>query len=266
MKTSLKLDGKGQYLARIEDINSFLDVYNKGNYNDGVYNGLSNLSIANIWTLAFWAKPRSYKEHATIFSMGEKDDKNEIRISVTPVSAEREIFGKNFSEMRVLIKDANGTTIKHYSWPDWFQTEEWLHTTLEWNGTDLEAFRAGLPTTTGITFVNASGIMSDSARGIFYGSAIVGDFATFSGTLGHFGMWNALLDPGELGTVVSGGFSTDLTITSGTYVSQGTLQHYWKPGDDPANIGKDFVASGIAVDLTKEHDIDSNNIIIDEPI
>jgi hypothetical protein len=267
MRTSLKLDGKGQYLARAEDPPSTeFSIYNEDDYNDGVYNLRQfYLHIGNLWTLGFWAKPRPYKEHTTIFSTGARGGKNEIRISTTPVSEERTAFGKSPSEMRVLIKDKNGTTIKHYSWPDWFREEEWLHTTIEWDGTALEAFRAGVPVTTGVTFVDASGTMSDSRRKVFYGSAVSGDRATFSGTVGHFGMWDSLVAPGELGTVVSGGFAADLTVTSGTYTSVGTLQHYWRPGDDPTNIGKDFTVSGTARDLTKERNVGIDNIVLDEP-
>ncbi len=269
MRTSLKFDGKGQYLARTEDLSGTeFSIYNADNFNDGIYNlAQFNLRISNLWTLAFWAKPRNYKEHAIIFSVGESDDQNEIRISTTPVSEERKVFGKSPSEIRVLIKDKNGTIIKHYSWPDWFRTEEWTHTAIEWDGTNLEAFKNALPTTTGVVFVNVSGTMLDSSRRIFYGSTVTGDRATFSGTVGHFGMWNSLLTAEELGTVVSGGFATDLTLTSGTYTSSGTLQHYWRPGDDPINIGKDFATTvtGSTFDLNKERNVNNANIVVDEP-
>lgn len=265
VNVSLELDGVDQYLGRIEDLGT-QGVYNFGAYNDVIYNFPFNLDIADVWTLAFWSKPRAYKEHTTLFATGARGGQNEIRISATPVSEERGIRGKSPSELRVLIRDQDGEVIKHYSWPDWFQEEEWRHTAIQWNGTDLEAFKAGIPTTTGVTFVNAAGTMSDGIRKVFYGSAVAGEFASFSGTVGHFGVWNTLLAPGELETIVSGAFSADLTVASGSYISQNTLQHYWKPGDDPTNLGKDFVTSGTLFNLTKEHNLDANNIVIDEPI
>jgi len=284
---AVKLDGKGQYLARTENLSVIdLGVYNEGVYNDSIYNfpknvqgayneGIYNegvynfpafnLGISNVWTLGFWVKPLAYKEHTTIFSIGDTDGKNEINISTTPVSAERPVAGKSPSEMRTLIKDENGTTIQHYSWPDWFREEEWIHTTLQWDGTDLNAFKDGTLTTTGVIFVNVAGTMTDTVRRISYGASAIAGSATFSGSLGHFGMWNSLLDSGEFETVVSGGFSTDLTVGSGTYTSSGTLQHYWRPGDDPNNIGKDYAVSGTVFNLNKARNIDCNNIVVDEP-
>ncbi len=266
MAKSLKLDGKGQYLARIDNISSSPGAYNQGTYNDDIYNFPNNLKVGNNWTLGFWVKPEDYKEFGTIFSVGEKDDKNLIEISITSVPEETLELGKRPAELRALIKDGDGTTIKHYGWPNHFQEDVWTHTFLQWDGVDLKAFKNALTTTTGVIFVDASGVMSDfPARKIFYGSTVPGDLATFSGTIGHFGMWGSLVGSEEFGTVVSGGFAADLAIASGTYISQGDLQHYWRPGDDPVNIGKDFTTSGTPIDLDKERNINGSNITSDEP-
>lgn len=262
---SLELDGKGQYLGRIENTTT-LDVYNAGIYNDGIYNFPLNLRIADAWTLGFWTKPGANKEHATIFSVGDKDGKNEIRVSTTSVPVETPILGKRPAELRVLIKDFEGTTIKQYGWGDWFQTEVWTHTFLQWNGLDLIAYKNAFLTTTGVVLVDVSGAMGDSpARKIFYGSTAAGNFATYSGIMGHFGMWDEILDLAELETVVSGGFASDLTVASGSYTSQGNLQHYWKPGDDNTNLGKDFTTSGTPLDLDKQRNLTTDNIISDAP-
>ena len=264
---SLKLDGKSQYLARIEELPpETLGVYNTGIYNDNIYNFPANLNIGNTWTMGFWAKPTSNKEHATFFAVGNQDGRNEIQAFTTAIPAETQIHGKRTSELRVIIKDTQGATIKHYGWPNWFQTEVWTHTFLEWDGVDLEAFHNALTTTTGVVLVDASGNMGDvPVRRVYYGSAIVGRFATFSGILGHFGVWDSLLAPEELGTVVSGGFAADLTVSSGSYTSQDNLQHYWKPGDDPTNLGRDFTTSGTPLDLTKQRNLTIDDITLDSP-
>ncbi len=240
---STRLDGKGQYLGRTDNP--------------------SNLGIANIWTLGFWSRPEDNKEHATIFATGSSNGSNEIRVSSTAIPKETSDLGKSPAELRVLIKDGSGTTIKHYGWPDWFQTETWTHTFLQWDGTDLEAFKGGILTTTGIAaLVNATGTMVDSNRSLYYGSAVLGDFATFSGNAGHLGMWDTLLGPLELGSVVSGGFSAELTASFGNYTSQGSLKHYYKPGDNPSNLGEDLAGS---LDLNKQRNIDSTNITLEQP-
>ncbi len=262
---SLTLDGKGQYLARTEDLGSS-GAYNTDVYNEGIYNFPLNLRVGDAWTLGFWAKPGANKEHGTIFSVGNRDGKNEIRVSTTAIPIESIVHGKRPAELRVLIKDFEGTAIKQYGWGDWFQSEVWTHTFLQWNGVELNAYKNAFLTTTGVVFVDVSGTMGDSpARKIFYGSAVAGNFATFSGIMGHFGMWDELLDPIELRTVVSGGFSTDLTVASGSYTSQGNLQHYWKPGEDLTNLGKDFTTSGTRLDLTKQRNITTDNVTSESP-
>ncbi len=263
--TAVQLDGKGQYLGRIETTTTF-GVYNAGIYNRGIYNFPINIEIGNVWTLGFWVKPRGYKEHGTIFAMGDKEGKNEILISCTPVPFESPVLGKRPAELRVQIKDANGTTIKHYGWGNFFQADIWTHTTVQWDGTTLNAFKNGLVTATGVVVADNSGTMADfPGRKVFYGSSVAGEFATFSGIVGHFGMWNSTLSGSELETVVSGGFDVDLTIASGSYTSQEDLRHYWKPGDDNINLGKDFTTSGTPLDLDRQRNLTPDNIILDAP-
>ncbi len=243
-QAALTLDGKNQYLGRADS---------------------NSLGIANTWTLGFWSKPFANKEHATFFSTAGRNDENRIDILTTPLPQETSVHGKRPSELRVIIKDADGTTIKHYSWPDWYQDNTWTHTFLQWDGVDLDAFKNGFTTTTGDAFVNATGSMSDFPdRKLFYGSAVAGSFASLSGAVGHFGMWNSILDADEIGTVVSGTFEIDLTTVSGGYFST-AIQHYWKPGFDSADIGQDFTTSGTPLTLNKQRNIDQTNIIADTP-
>ena len=258
--SAIQLDGN-KWLGRRE-VSQGSNVYNFGVYNNGIYNFPINLEIANEWTLGFWVKPKPFKEFGAIFSVGEIDKKNTIVISTTPVSSTASVT----SELRVLIKSSEGTIIKHYGWGDWFQTDTWTHTFLQWDGTDLTANHDALVATTGVALADVSGSMSDvPSRKIFYGTTAKGELASFSGTIGHFGMWDSLLNPSEFGTVVSGGFGMDLTTSSGSYVSQGSLQHYWKPGEDSGNIGKDFVVSGTALDLATERGITPADIVTDGP-
>ena len=258
--SAVQLDGS-KWIGRRE-VAQGSGVYNEGIYNDGIYNFPINLEIANEWTLGFWVKPKPFKEFGAIFSVGEIDKKNTIIISTTPVSSTAGIT----SELRVLIKGEDGTIIKHYGWGGWFQTDTWTHTFLQWDGTDLIANHDALVATTGVALADASGSMSDfPPRKIFYGTTAAEELASFSGTIGHFGMWGSLLDPSEFSTVVSGGFGMDLTTSSGSYVSQDSLQHYWKPGEDSGNIGKDFVVSGTALDLDTEVGIVPADIVTDGP-
>jgi hypothetical protein len=260
-------------------------VYNEGIYNFGVYNitlsgsqvsirldgqsqylGTINpapLGVANTWTLGFWAKPFGNKEHAAIFSTVGDGSRNEISVSTTAIPNETQTHGKRPAELRVIIKDHEGTTIKHHGWGNYFQDDTWTHVFLQWDGTELNAFKNAVATTTGVALVTFTGTMADyPARNIHYGSSVPGVTATFSGILGHLGMWDSLLDPAEMGTVVSGGFVTDLTIASGSYSSQTNLKHYWKPGAEPADLGLDFAGNS---SFNKQRNITSSNVTPETP-
>jgi hypothetical protein len=265
-----------------------LSVYNEGVYNDGIYNlavsGTSasieldgknqylgtyepaSLGIANTWTLGFWAKPLSNPEHTAIFSTASHRRTNEIDVFTTPIARESQLHGKRPASLRVMIKDASGTTLKHFGWGDFFRTDEWTHAFIQWDGTSLTAYKDGVLTTTGVVLTNVTGTMTDESRQIFMGSAVAGVTATFSGILGHFAVWDSILSPAEMPIVVSGGFDMDLTTTSGAYVSTGSLKHYWRPGLDDTNIGKDYAVSGTnPIDLTKEHNITEENVSEEAP-
>jgi hypothetical protein len=62
--------------------------------------------------------------------------------------------------------------------------------------------------------------------------------------------------------VVSGGFDINLANVSGSYVSAGRLQHYWRPGANPDNFGEDYAGT---LDLNKLHAVTSGNITLDTP-
>ena len=265
-----------------------LSVYNEGIYNDGIYNlavsGTSAsieldgknqylstyepvaLGIANTWTLGLWAKPLSNPEHVAVFSTASIRRANEIDVMSTPIARESQELGKRPASLRVMIKDASGTTLKHYGWGDFFKTDVWTHAFIQWNGTDLTAYKDGVVTVTGVVFTNVTGTMTDVDRQVFMGGAVAGVLATFSGILGHFAMWNSILSPAEFPVIVSGGFDMDLTAESGSYVSTSSLKHYWKPGQDNTNIGKDFAVSGTTpIDLPKNHNITIDNISEEHP-
>lgn len=240
-QAALTLDGRTQYLSRADK---------------------NSLGIADTWTLGFWAKPYANKEHQTFFSTATRRDTDRIDILSTPIPQETNTHGKRPSELRMTITDLDGNIIKHYSWPDWYRDQEWTHTFLQWDGTDLNAYKDGVLTSTGVVFVNSSGTMSDSERSVFYGAAATGVFATFSGVLGHFGMWNSLLTLAEMVEVVDAEFGIDLTTVSGNYVSAANLQHWWRPGFNAGNIGEDFAGS---LNLNKLQNIDADAITTDTP-
>jgi len=262
--------------------------YNEGKYNDGIYNLTLSISgslvalildgkgqymgtpepdaldIGDTWTLGIWSRPLDNPEHATVFSTAApRDLRNEINISSTPISTPAGSLEVDNASLRVIIKDENGTTIKHISWSDYFQYDQWTHVFLQWDGTELNAFKNGAVTVTGSAFVNSSGTMADSPDRFTYYGAAVGPYAPFSGSIGHLALWDTILAEEEFGTVVSGAFDIDLLTSTGTYVSSASLKHWWQPGQDQSDIGRDYAGS---LGLDKLQRIDIDNVLPDEPI
>lgn len=254
---------KNQYLGRSEKSEPSLGVYNLGIYNEGVYNSPigTSIGIRNEWTLGFWIKPNASKEFGTILMVGERDQPNEIRIETAPVPV-----GTVPTQLHVLIRGADGTVIKHYAWGDWFTDDAWTHTFVQWDGVQLSASKDSISKVPNVQLTDDSGNMSDTpARKIFYGTTPGGTIATFSGGVSHLVMWNTVLEPEELITVFSGGLGMDLLTASGSYISEGALPHWWKPGEDLANIGKDFASSGTLLDFTAVRNITTANVVGDVP-
>jgi hypothetical protein len=260
---SVVLDGKGQYLGLLDIVPTSLGPYNLGNYNDGIYNSPSGnpLGITNTWTLGFWAKPKISKEAGTLVGVGDRHSGNAILIETTPLGV-----GAITSELRVLIREQDSSILKHYGWGNWFTPNSWTHTSVSWDGSELSASKDAIAKTPTLVLTSNLGGMSDiPSRKIFYGSTESSDLPSFSGTVGHFGMWNTVLTTPELSVVVSGGFDIDLTTSSGAYTSDDSLPHYWKPGEDLSNIGKDFSASGTLLNLNRLSSITGSSVVSDVP-
>lgn len=267
-----------------------LTVYNEGVYNSHVYNRFLEggteqalvldgsrqylatvnpelLGIDNTWSVGFWSKPRSGPEFRLLFAAHGRSGKNSIEISVPPIVAEP-IQGtfearERREQIRLRTTDENGNVIKHIGWGDVYRPDLWSHIGLVWDGNDILFYADGELASSGTAiFINSSGTMADSERKVYYGSNISGSLAPWSGTVGHGGMWSSALSAAEWQTVVSGGFFMDLTVTSGSYASQGSLEHYWKPGADSANIGEDLVGG---LDLEKLNFVSTANIVGDRP-
>jgi hypothetical protein len=222
------------------------------------------LGIGNAWTLAGWVKPRANKEHATIFSTATKEE-NRIELSVTPLTELTTLLRNRRSQLRVLIKDADGTTIKHYGFQDTFLEETWTHFGVTWDGNELLAYVSGTAAITGTVLTNVTGTMTDTPRKVFYGNAIQGA-ATFSGTVGHLGFWGTVLSSGSLNEIAGAGHSANLLTNSGSYVESANLQHWWRPGDDPGDIGKDYAIAGTPINIGLDaRRINGFNIVGDTP-
>lgn len=266
-----------------------LTAYNEGVYNSEVYNrfleggneislildgekqylasaGAGTLGIANEWSAGFWAKPLEGPEFRVLFAAHNRDGKNSIEVSMPSLAPEPtkgtfEARARN-TELRVRITDENGDIIQHLGWGDMFRNDVWSHVGISWDGMDILAYRDGELVSSGTGLLVSSGTMVDSERKIYYGNTISGTLPTWSGNIGHAGIWSSVLAQPEWDTVVSGGFFMDLTTASAGYTSSGTLVQYWKPGANESNIGENLAGG---VELTKLSFVSTANRVGDTP-
>ena len=227
----------------------------------------ANLGLSNAWTLSFWVKPRPSSEAATLFAVGGLREENAIVIRLDPLPQLpfRKTDNKSPTNLVTMIKGPNGTIVREIKWENFTTADSWIHGALTWDGNILQVYASGIATNSGVVLQSGGGItMTDSPqRKIFYGSSVLGNQPTFSGFLGHLAMWNSILTQDEISLIADNGFFMDLTANSGTYTSSVDLVMYYRPGDNPNNLGQDF--SGVGLDLNNIRNITIDDIVNDLP-
>jgi hypothetical protein len=157
--------------------------------------------------------------------------------------------------------------------------KEWRLFSCAWDGNNLIAWDNGLEIADYSETLSGTGsfIMSDTTvsgkqRGTRLAVAYTGTaqsldgprIVAYSGLLGPIGVWDEVLDGLELGEIASGTFGLDLTTNSGTYTSSANLQHWWRPGADASDIGKDYALTN-NIDVGVDATVTGTNIVVDSP-
>jgi len=203
---------------------------------DGATQAYNNITgqlygFANSWTVSAWANTNQNTANGVVLDLRG-------RILVT-------YRGANAGDpIRVGIVDSQATTFKTYEWNGLLTIGVWSHLAVTWDGTNLLLYHNGQAVAPTTKVKDNAGATADvsSLLGIG-GFAATGGF-WFGGSLGAYAIWGSVLSPDEIVQVYSMGQSGDLQNATGAYISGGTLKHWWKFGEDPASIGRDFVATG----------------------
>jgi hypothetical protein len=159
--------------------------------------------------------------------------------------------------------DSGGSLIKNLLYNNIFNDFAWHHVVVTFDGgaggDPAVVYVDGLLTAADSGADN-TGTLTDNSRLINYGCVSGGTFP-WEGNLGHFGIWNVVLDQNDVDTLFIGEHSINLTLASGTYDKQANLQHYYRPGfgigrvDQGVGTGVEIVPSGL----------DASNIVVDAP-
>ncbi len=230
------------------------------------------MGFANLWTMSFWLKPTQFlpeplsSNHRVLAHLRASTRRGEVLIWGARIEG-----AKYEEEIYVELGDSAGARMRIIRFNSVQKRNEWRNFSCVWDGTSLIAYDQGLLIQDMLVIQSGGNdTMDDPAGGrILRVGGLIEDtgpsLASWSGIVGHIGVWNTEIQPNEFGTLISGGFGFDLLTNSGTYTSSATLVHWWKPGDDFPNVGRDYAGDVTLTSGTNATATGINNVITDNP-
>lgn len=240
-----------------------------------------SLGFANLWTISIWLKPFEDRpreklpeiHHRALVHLKGATHRNEVLIWADRITNTEPdvIHVENWD------KDSKRVRITRFNMAQ--QREQWRNFSVYWDGSNLIGWDNGVEIADIHETLSGTGsfVMQDpvasAGRSVRLGAAYSGiagalelPLAAWSGHMGPVAIWDIGVTDQELGTVISGGFGIDLTTDSGTYTSSANLVHWWRPGADNTDIGKNYAVSGSEVNIGDNATISGiNEIVVDSP-
>jgi hypothetical protein len=227
--------------------------------------------FANLWTMSFWIKPTQFipeplsSDHRVLAHLRGSTSRGEVLIWGARMEG-----SKIEEEIHVEIHDDEGKRLRTTRFNSVQKRSEWRQFSCVWDGTSLIGYDQGLLIEDMMVLNSGNGTMDEPAGGRrFRVGSLIEDtgpqLTGWSGIIGHIGMWDTALGPAEYGPLISGGFGFDLLTNSGTYSSSANLKHWWKPGDDFPNVGRDYAGDITLTSGSNATATGINNVIMDYP-
>ncbi|KKL81111.1 hypothetical protein LCGC14_1998030, partial [marine sediment metagenome] len=229
---------------------------------------LSDLGIANDWTIGLWIKPGA--------GMLAVDLVQGTIIHFTPSSGainriKLDLIFETPGRIRWELEDSGGTSFKDLRWDDALTEDVWTFLSCTWDGTNFIAYKDGVDMgTADIVNTNDAGTMTSTNRrvGLGVNANDTAPFETAVESIYHSAMiWNTALSPAAMSTVYNaGGASTfDPNENAGSYVSADNLRHWWPLGLDSSDIGKDYATFSPIDVLANAVNVTAADIVPDFP-
>jgi hypothetical protein len=146
-------------------------------------------------------------------------------------------------DITVNLVDSSGVIFKNYKFFT-ASAGEWYHVIFTWDGTNLKLYKDGQVNAPSLISTDLAGSMTDTVRWVTIGRQ---DPYRFNGRVSQEAVWDVALSADEVEAIYRKGFSEefDLRRSSGKYTKSANLRHWWKPGFDSNDIGKDYARFGI---------------------
>jgi len=218
-------------------------------------NTQQSIGIANVWSIMAWVRRRGDTQGLTqintILQMFGSGPPNRSRIFIRGLGA------TSNDPINVETTTNGGTVIKNYRWnATTFPFDVWFQMIVIWDGTDLLMYKDGALVARDSQTVDNPGSMSNNDRLVQIGQN--GGVQPFSGHIHSFAVWDVDVSAGVSKIYNEGVASTrDLSVDVESYTFSANLQHWWRLGQDPDDLGKD---SGVGV---PNIDVNVNTLNID---
>jgi hypothetical protein len=210
------------------------------------------MNFADEFSIGFWIKP---------FSSGIAAYDRLLHIKNGGASNAIEVRFLTGGGIDVKVHMNGGGTIKHYTYNNTWANNTWLHVVFTFDGSaggdPLVLYKDGSLKVEDTRNVDSTGTRLDTTRSVAFGSAVTGSQP--SSMYAHsLAIWSNVLSAAEVTSIYNGGNGAGAEIGDdfGNYVSSATLQHWWRIGYDPDDMGADY---GVA---TPQFDLMANAVNI----
>jgi hypothetical protein len=230
------------------DLNGFMDAQEVA------------IGIADSWSISTWIKRTGGSLGDDVFFALAEDGggaPNRIQINCDVDAA---------GQLQVLTWDPSGTAIKNQAWNGVTDDDAWVFVVVVWNGTALTVYKdsvdQGAPD---VDIADETGTMTDTVREVWMGTRI-GGANPFNGNMHSLGVWSVALTQDSVDFLFNSGDASpvDWANDSGAYTQSAGLEHWWRLGFDPDNMGADS-GNGTLIVLIPGNGLDSDDIVNDAP-
>jgi hypothetical protein len=212
----------------------------------------TSLGITNTWSVGGWVRPGSNAMTSYDIFLALADGASNVDLIV--FAGRGDVAGDPWE---ILVYDNGAATNKQYRFGAMVQ-DVWTHLMATWDGTNLTVYENGIVKTATKT-VDGAVTQTDSNRDVYVGVNRDAANNHFHGNIQQIAIWDAELSANAIKTIWNqgDGGSFQLDVDQGDYAESGNLQHWWRLGNEIADMGKDYGA-GTAIDI----DTNSANISV----
>lgn len=216
---------------------------------------LSDLGVANAWSLMIWLKPTDteFTVNSTIFRpVSDGDAFNAIELD-----HRGDLAGDPFS---VALSDSSAVYFKVYRYNNLLVGAIWQQIVVTWNGTTLQLYKNASTVSPSSTPTDNTGTMTNTNRDIYIAAQAGG--ARWNGRMHSIALWSTALTAGNVTSIYNGGDGSSFDLST---IQGSSLQHWWKLGKAGDIGGDDGIGTAIDVNINSENITEAADAVADSP-